>query len=270
MDSSLFAPSNLSTDQWVSTAKEMGANELCLTVHHEGGFCLWPSSHSNYTIAQSPIGGGGRDIVGEFVASCRKQGVRPCFYWGPNANGHLTWSGATGDEFIEAQMGQLRELLTNYGPISRLWWDHYKQGQGDSHKLAPHPDGTFPDAWLTFIDAVRKLSPTTVMCPGPDCTGHLGEQGSGGYPVWYGCDPVACTADNKTDCGCSIDSHGHNKTAFKPLETCSTPYVHHWWFANGTGQGQIAWTLQDFWNSWRHSVGIGYVNTMNSAPGTTG
>jgi imidazole glycerol phosphate synthase subunit HisF len=30
-----FNPSNLSTDQWVRTARDMGAGEICLTAHHE-------------------------------------------------------------------------------------------------------------------------------------------------------------------------------------------------------------------------------------------
>jgi hypothetical protein len=38
---SVFNPTNLSTDQWVQAAVAFGADEICLTAHHEGGFCLW-------------------------------------------------------------------------------------------------------------------------------------------------------------------------------------------------------------------------------------
>jgi alpha-L-fucosidase len=268
----LFKPSNLSTDEWVETAMAMGSTELVLTVHHEGGFCLWPSNHSNYTVADSPWGGPprNRDIVAEFVTSCRSRGIKPSFYWGPNANGHLMWQNVTAERFIEVQLAQLRELLTMYGPINRLWWDHYDQGRGKDGRLSPCPPAAFPDGWLAFIEEARRISPDTIICPGPDCTGHLGEAGSGSYPVWYACDAVTCTADNKTDCGCNLSSHGPAGTVFKPLETCSTPYINHQWFANGTGDGQIEWTVESFWASWTTSVGIGYVNTMNSAPGTTG
>lgn len=121
LSTSLFKPTNQSTDQWVQTAKAMGATELVVTVHHEGGFCLWPSKYSNYTVAQTPWGTSGGDIVADFVASCRKYGIRPAMYWGPNAAGNLVWDGMNADEFIAAQKGQLKELLTHYGPIARLW-----------------------------------------------------------------------------------------------------------------------------------------------------
>ena len=42
-------------DQWVETAKNMGAGEICLTAHHEGGFCLWPTTAQNYSVAESGL-----------------------------------------------------------------------------------------------------------------------------------------------------------------------------------------------------------------------
>ena len=54
LPTSLFAPTNLSTDQWVEAAVAMGASEICLTAHHEGGFCLWDTKYSNYRPAQPP------------------------------------------------------------------------------------------------------------------------------------------------------------------------------------------------------------------------
>ena len=81
---SVFNPTNLSTDQWVEAAVSFGADEICLTAHHEGGFCLWDTKYSNYSVMHSPYG---KDIVKQFVASCNKYGVKPCYYMGPNANG---------------------------------------------------------------------------------------------------------------------------------------------------------------------------------------
>lgn len=87
LSAQLFNPTNLSTDQWVESAVAMGVGEICLTAHHEGGFCLWPSKYSPYGVESSPYN---HDIVKMFVASCHKYGIRPCFYIGPNANGYLT------------------------------------------------------------------------------------------------------------------------------------------------------------------------------------
>eukprot|EP00049_Salpingoeca_infusionum_P003526 m.67473 g.67473 ORF g.67473 m.67473 type:complete len:304 (+) comp12163_c0_seq5:77-988(+) len=95
LPASMFNPTQMgpdkngitATDQWVLTAKAMGAGEICLTAHHEGGFCLFETKFSNYSVMQSPYK---QDIVSDFVASCRKHGIRPCFYMGPNANGYFT------------------------------------------------------------------------------------------------------------------------------------------------------------------------------------
>ena len=47
---SVFNPTNLSTDSWVEAAVSFGATEICLTAHHEGGFCLWDTAYSNYRL----------------------------------------------------------------------------------------------------------------------------------------------------------------------------------------------------------------------------
>lgn len=77
---STFNPLGLDTDQWAQTAADMGAKQACLTTHHSGGFALWPTNASSYSIEASPFGATGRDIVREFVNSMRKQSIEPCFY----------------------------------------------------------------------------------------------------------------------------------------------------------------------------------------------
>eukprot|EP00662_Eupelagonemidae_sp_cell21_P018620 gene18620-41360_t len=98
-DPSLFNPTNLSTDQWAEAALAMGAGEICLTAHHEGGFALWDTAYSNFSVMHSPYG---KDVVAQFVASCKKYGIRPCFYLPPDSNGYLlvhnTTTGAARNE----------------------------------------------------------------------------------------------------------------------------------------------------------------------------
>ena len=43
----------------------MGAGEVCLTAHHEGGFCLWDTQYSNYSVMHSPYG---KDVVAQRVS----------------------------------------------------------------------------------------------------------------------------------------------------------------------------------------------------------
>ena len=68
---SKFNPTELGVDQWLRTAKSMGATYAVLTARHEGGFCLWPSKTTEYTIANSPYQ---KDLVREFVDGWRCPG----------------------------------------------------------------------------------------------------------------------------------------------------------------------------------------------------
>jgi hypothetical protein len=89
LDSDLFAPTaHVDTDQWVSLIKAYGGKYAVLTVKHNCGFLLFPSNTSlpdgsrfNYSVAESSYAGGGADIVADFVASCKKYGIRPGFYF---------------------------------------------------------------------------------------------------------------------------------------------------------------------------------------------
>eukprot|EP00927_Polykrikos_kofoidii_P071409 TRINITY_DN67676_c0_g1_i1.p1 TRINITY_DN67676_c0_g1~~TRINITY_DN67676_c0_g1_i1.p1 ORF type:complete len:582 (+),score=62.48 TRINITY_DN67676_c0_g1_i1:75-1820(+) len=261
---SVFDPSNLSTDQWVEAAVSMGAGEICLTAHHEGGFCLWDTQYSKYSVMHSPYG---KDVVADFVKSCKKYGVKPCYYMGPNANGYLSNNQSySADAFVEAQLGMLRELLTNYGTdyVSRLWWDHYPSGCGG---LAPCPDGSFPDAWPRFVNLVREVSPSTIICPGPDCDGHQGESGIGKYPVWFPCTPSETSG---TRLRCEKHAPSATATGFSPYEACAT--MNSGWFCKGAGESSTNsyWSPRKIWDHYMSSVGIGWVNTLNAPPGTTG
>lgn len=77
-----FAPPDAGPNiaQWMETVKAMGASQICLTVRHVGGFTLWPSATTNYSVAASSWRSGKGDVVAEFVAAARAAGVSPCFY----------------------------------------------------------------------------------------------------------------------------------------------------------------------------------------------
>ena len=76
---STFSPDQLDTDAWVKAAQSFGAKYAVLTASHRSGFALWPTKSHNYSVAFS--GQAGRDILREFVASCRKFGVSPGVFW---------------------------------------------------------------------------------------------------------------------------------------------------------------------------------------------
>lgn len=189
---SKFNPTELDAEQWVIVAKSMGARYCCLTARHEGGFCLWPSKTTDYTIANSPYMDGKGDIVRDFVAACRKHGLHPALYLTASHDAHaalqsqsgkIAWGAerekavakALSDKsrkvaFKKVQLGQLRELLTNYGPIAFMWSDHWD---------ATDPDGV----WRAATDLAAELQPEMVFM-GPETWVPGNETGHVVYPMW--------------------------------------------------------------------------------------
>ena len=45
---------NVDTEQWVDTALALGARYIVLVAKHAGGFCLWQTDTTDYSIRNSP------------------------------------------------------------------------------------------------------------------------------------------------------------------------------------------------------------------------
>lgn len=75
----------LDTYQWCKAAKSFGAKEIIFMLAHSGGFCMWPSSTTEYHIGNTPYKGGNGDVVKEFAKACKETGLKAGFYlWAPH------------------------------------------------------------------------------------------------------------------------------------------------------------------------------------------
>lgn len=81
---SVYAPDRLDVDQWISVARDAGMKDAVLTAKRHPGFCLWPSKHTDYTVANS---GNKTDVVERYVRACEKCGVQPGLYY-PSVDFH--------------------------------------------------------------------------------------------------------------------------------------------------------------------------------------
>jgi len=129
-----FNPTAFNADAWVSTFKSAGAKYVVITSKHHEGFAMFASKVSPYNIVDAtPFK---RDPLAELAAACRKQGIKLFFYYSQldwhhpdyfprGTTGHGSERPAAGDwdRYIDYQNGQLRELLTQYGPIGGIWFD---------------------------------------------------------------------------------------------------------------------------------------------------
>ncbi len=53
----LFNPTNLDAAQWASALKDAGFRQVTLVAKHDTGFCLWPSSYTDYSVKNEPMEG---------------------------------------------------------------------------------------------------------------------------------------------------------------------------------------------------------------------
>ena len=117
-----FNPLECDPDQWVRVIAGAGAKLAILTCKHHGGFCLWPSSYTDYSVKNTPWKNGKGDIVKEFSEACRKHHVKFGVYLSP-WDRHDERYGVDSDAYNEYFVNQLKELLTQYGPVSAVWFD---------------------------------------------------------------------------------------------------------------------------------------------------
>lgn len=116
MDAAAFDPKKLDCRQWIRTAKNAGARYAVFTAKHHDGFANWDSAYTEYSVKNTPLKE--RDIVREFTEACREYGLGIGIYYSP-----AQFGSRTAENYDDYFIGQISELLTNYGKIDYLWFD---------------------------------------------------------------------------------------------------------------------------------------------------
>ncbi|UCD76084.1 MAG: alpha-L-fucosidase [Phycisphaerales bacterium] len=184
-DPAIFNPTAFDADQIVRTAHEAGMRGLILTCKHHDGFCLWDSAHTTHDVASSPWKNGKGDVVREISDSCRRHGLTFGVYLSPWDRNHPEYGRPT---YIEYFRKQLRELLSNYGPIAELWFDGANGGDGyygGARESRIIDRSTYYD-WETTIALARSLQPDVCIFSdaGPEIRWVGNEAGHAGDPCW--------------------------------------------------------------------------------------
>ena len=138
-----FDPKNYDPDKWMAAARKAGFTYAVLTAKHHDGYALWPTKYGDMNTRRYL---GGRDLLRPYVEACRKHGLKVGFYFSPtdwhypgypindvdfDYTKRLKFSAVKDPEqnqrnfekFYAYTIGQLRELLTQYGRIDILWFD---------------------------------------------------------------------------------------------------------------------------------------------------
>ena len=165
----LFAPTAFDPDQIVGTAKAAGMRAIMLTCKHHDGFCLWPSRFTEHSVKNISWKQGKGDVVRDISDACRRHGLKFGVYLSPWDRNHKDYGRP---EYIDYYRNQLRELLTNYGPIFEVWFDGANGGDGyyggarETRKIDNRTYYDWPRTW----ELVRQLQPDACMFSdgGPD------------------------------------------------------------------------------------------------------
>jgi len=115
-DVNVFNPTGCDVEQWCQVAKDAGMTHILFLTKHHDGFALWDTKVHDFKVTKSPLK---RDVTAELAAACRKHGLKLAFYYSPGdeAFKRLKLDNKAG---VKAQ---LKELLTDYGPIEFFWTD---------------------------------------------------------------------------------------------------------------------------------------------------
>ena len=126
-----FHPEQFNARAWVHMATNAGMKYIVITSKHHDGFAMWRSDLSEWGIRATPFE---RDPLKELADECRHAGIRLCFYYSimdwhhPHWPERRAWNDtASGtpdmERYVAYMKGQLKELLSRYGPIGILWFD---------------------------------------------------------------------------------------------------------------------------------------------------
>jgi alpha-L-fucosidase len=172
-----FDPEKFDAKAWVALAKAAGMKYITITSRHHDGFAMFDSKISDWNIVQqTPYG---KDPLKMLADEAHRQGIKLFFYYSqldwhnpdyyPRGKTATEWDNGRPDHgdwnyYLDDYMdGQLRELLTNYGPIGGIWFD----GMWDK------PDA---DWHLTKTYAlIHQLQPAAVIIPNHHQTPRPGE-----------------------------------------------------------------------------------------------
>ncbi|HOP60537.1 MAG TPA: alpha-L-fucosidase [Candidatus Saccharicenans sp.] len=173
-DPAVFNPAAFDPGQWARVLKEAGFKMIIITAKHHDGFCLWPTQTTDYSVKKSPWQQGRGDIIKEVSAACRKEGLAFGFYLSPWDRHEKTYGSKAYNEFFRTQ---LKELLTNYGPVAEVWFDGYC-GEGPNGRKQEYE-------WNSYYELVRRFQPEAVIAiSGPDVRWVGNENGLARESEW--------------------------------------------------------------------------------------
>ncbi len=168
----MFNPDLYNPHEWAKQAKAAGMKYVVLTAKHHEGFCLFDSKFTDYKATNTPYG---KDLIKEYVEAFRAEGLKVGFYYSLIDWHHPDYTidrvhpqrqnsdeeyaalnkGKDMSKYREYMKNQVRELLTNYGEISIIWFDYSFPGKNGKGRADWDSEG--------LLKLARSLQPGIIV-----------------------------------------------------------------------------------------------------------
>lgn len=293
-DPAIFDLKSLDTDQWCRVMKEAGMKMVIITAKHHDGFVLWQSRYTRHGIMSTGFKNGKGDIVKELSASCKKYGLKLGIYLSPadlfqienpeglygnlsqytertiprNVPGRPFANKTTFkfkvDDYNEYFLNQLFELLTEYGPISEVWFDgaHPKRKGGQTYN------------YLAWKKLIQTLAPKAVVFGKQDIRWCGNEAGGTRATEWntiaYPFNPDTANSFpdmTKASLGQREDLYKAQYIHYQQAET-NTSIREGWFYRDDTDQKVRS--ADDIFDIYERSVGGNSTFLLNIPPNREG
>ena len=218
-----FNPTKFNADEIVALAKEAGMRSIVITTKHHDGFCMFKTATTPYNSVDATPSK--RDYVKELSDACRRGGINFAIYFSlidwnfphayPISSHNCDFITPQHHEFTKAQV---TELLTNYGPVSELWFDMGSNRPEQSkelyelvHKLQPNcmVSGRLGNGWYDFAVMADNTYPEgALQAPWQSAASMFDETWS--YRSWQERGDKHVKAMEKLRSLINVVSHGGN------------------------------------------------------------
>lgn len=270
-DPNVFNPTRFDPDAIVGDLKAGGMKAVILTCKHHDGFCLWPTKTTEHCIRNSRWRDGKGDVVRDISQAARRAGLKFGVYVSPWDRSNATYGTPA---YLPLYREQVRELLTNYGPVFEVWFDGANGGDGyygGAREKRTISAGYYQ--WDKIIAMIRQLQPNAVIFGEAGDVRWVGnESGIAGDPCWDTFSPQMQHAQN--------DPHASENGGLDALQTglrggrmwkpaeCDVS-IRPGWFWHESQNGQVK-TPDQLVDLYFKSVGRGASLLLNVPPNREG
>jgi alpha-L-fucosidase len=217
-----------------------GIRYVVFVAKHHDGFCLWPTSQTNYSVKSSPLDNGQADVVRRVEEAARKYGLKFGVYLSPWDRHEPRYSNSA--EYDKYYAAELDELAQGYGEFEEFWLD----GAGSGGHVYNFPG---------IIEELRMHQPNTLVFADT----ALFEYGD---IRWVGNESGLIPYENWN----VIDRHGYLR--WRPVEA-DTPLRKDHWFWHPNDESSLK-SLPELMSTYEQTVGRGGQLMLGIAPDRRG